>query len=169
MVYSHQKLISRLCSKSLLKYIKPNCFNKMEDIGVFRKPLEFGLYNQYLPWIIENVAEILSQKEDREEEFQKVLVQMQNEIRDSHLNSLKRRVQMKEDKRLDIIRKQIEKEENKRKRKEEKIRQAELKRIQDIKDKIQAKIFTKNELRQQLNALIISDIDNFERQSLFGK
>jgi hypothetical protein len=141
----------------------------MEDIGVFRKPLEFGLYNQYLPWIIENVAEILSQKEDREEEFQKVLVQMQNEIRDSHLNSLKRRVQMKEDKRLDIIRKQIEKEENKRKRKEEKIRQAELKRIQDIKDKIQAKIFTKNELRQQLNALIISDIDNFERQSLFGK
>lgn len=94
---------------------------------------------------------------------------MQNEIRDSHLNSLKRRVQMKEDKRLDIIRKQIEKEENKRKRKEEKIRQAELKRIQDIKDKIQAKIFTKNELRQQLNALIISDIDNFERQSLFGK
>ena len=136
---------------------------------MFRKPLEFGLYNQYLPWIIENVAEILSQKEDREEEFQKVLVQMQNEIRDSHLNSLKRRVQMKEDKRLDIIRKQIEKEENKRKRKEEKIRQAELKRIQDIKDKIQAKIFTKNELRQQLNALIISDIDNFERQSLFGK
>ena len=54
------------------------------------------------------------------------------------------------------------------KRKEEKIRQAELKRIQEIKDKVQAKIFSKNELRQTLNALTISDIDNYERQFLFG-
>lgn len=135
---------------------------------MFRNPLEFGLYDSYLPWLINNVADILLQKEDREEEFQSLLFKTQDEVRDTHYLALKRREQMREDKRQEVIRRQLEKEENKRRRKEEKIRQAEMKRIQDIKDKVQAKIFSKNELRQTLNALTISDIDNYERQFLFG-
>lgn len=168
MVYAHQKLTSRLCSKKLLKYIKPNSFNKLEDIGVFRKPLNFGLYNSYLPWIIENVSEILSQKDDQEEAFQEILIKIQDQVRETHEEALKKRIQFKIDKKEEIMRKQLEKIEIKKKRKEEKIRQIEIKRIQDIKDRIQDKIFSRNENRQQLNAQTVSDISNYERQSLFS-
>ena len=168
MIYAHQKLLSRLCSKKLLKYIKPNTFNKLEDIGVFRKPLEFGLYNEYLPWLISCVGEDMLEKLDRDEEFENVLVEMQEGIRNSHIDALKRREQFLEDIRLEKIRKKEEKEENKRKKKEEKLRQIELKRIQDIKDQIINKIFFRNEVKNILNTQTISDIDNAERQSTFS-
>ena len=93
---------------------------------------------------------------------------MQEGIRNSHIDALKRREQFLEDIRLEKIRKKEEKEENKRKKKEEKLRQIELKRIQDIKDQIINKIFFRNEVKNILNTQTISDIDNAERQSTFS-
>jgi len=167
LIYAHQKLISRLCSKKLLKYIKPNAFDKLEDLGVFRNPLEFGLYNDYIPWIIESIAEDLLIKDDQEADFSQILDEMQDSVKETHAEALKRREKFIEAKRSEVIRKQEEKIENIKKRKEEKIRKNELQRIQEIKDKIQNKIFARNDIRQHLNTLTISDIDNYERPSIF--
>lgn len=130
--------------------------------------MQFGLYQNYLPWLIENVSQILDQKEEKQIDLEQSLAEIQESIKYSHKEALVNRQRTLQEKKEEIQRKILEKEENRRKRKEEKARQLELQRILEIKDKIQNKIFSRNELRQQINSLTLSDIDNYDRQTLFG-
>lgn len=117
---------------------------------------------------MDNVAGDLIQNSYRLSELEEFALEIQASIKETHKEALNNRVKFLEERKQELIKLKLEKEENRRKRKEEKLKELERKRIEEIKEKIQTKIFSRAEIRQQINALLLSDIDNFDRQTVFG-
>lgn len=53
-------MIGRILSKQLLKHIKKNTYSTLDQQGFFHQPLEADLYDNYLPWLYQEIAEELA-------------------------------------------------------------------------------------------------------------
>ncbi|EGR32022.1 hypothetical protein IMG5_098580 [Ichthyophthirius multifiliis] len=73
-ILSHKKLVARNISKNHLYYLKNNTINMLEDQGVFRKPLEMALYDQFEPWLYQNIIKELIRVEKIENQLEVGLI-----------------------------------------------------------------------------------------------
>lgn len=132
-VSSHKKIICRVTSKNLLKMIAPKTLDKLENLGIFRKPFETELYLDFNPWVHSNVHSILENKN----KIEFALNEWINSIQNKEILKNKQRIEKffsdREEERKERLRLQLEKEERIRRRKAEKARLAEIKRRQDLK------------------------------------
>lgn len=54
--------------------MKKSTFQKLEDLGYFRDPLESALMSDFLPWVFENVLDELVTEKVVDEDFECKLV-----------------------------------------------------------------------------------------------
>lgn len=122
-----------MISKNFLKLVKPKTFEKLENLGVFRKPFETSFYKDFTPWICHTIQNELVSENKIENKVEEWLAQVQNDEAIRNKERVAKFFNDREEKRKEMHRLQLEKEERIRKRRAEKARLAELKRRQDLK------------------------------------
>ena len=116
-----------------MKLLKPKTFDKLENLGVFRRPIETSFFNDFVPWICKSIQSELVDQNKIEIRFEQMLIQLQNEASIKNRERVTEFFNDREEKQKEKLRLQKEKEERIRKRKEERARQAEIKRKLDLK------------------------------------
>ena len=132
-INSHKKVISRVLSKNFLKTIKPKAFERLEDLGVFRKPFETSFYKDFVPFLCKSMQGELLASWKVEHVVEEWLSSVQNDEVRRNRERIAQFNSDREEKRKEMARLQREKEERIRKRREEKARLAEIKRRQELK------------------------------------
>ncbi|CAD8185091.1 unnamed protein product [Paramecium pentaurelia] len=149
---SHQKIVCRNLSKSLINPLKQNIIKKLQDLGVFRDPLETALLYEYIPWVYDNVLSQLVDENDNSTNFNNMLNNIEENITIEHSNSLKRRQQHIDDKYEEIARKKREKIEKKRMEEERRLKEIEDQRLAEeeaVRQAEQEKLDQQQENQQQ--------------------
>ncbi|CAD8139437.1 unnamed protein product [Paramecium pentaurelia] len=126
---SHQKIICRTLSKSLISPLKQNTFKKLQDLGVYRDPLETALLSEYLPWMYSNILNDLIDEDGNQSNFNNILFDVEDSLTNAHANSILRRKQFIENHYEEIARKKREKEEMKRQEEERRLKEIEDQRL----------------------------------------
>ncbi|KAL4437850.1 hypothetical protein ABPG74_001021 [Tetrahymena malaccensis] len=163
-VLSHKKLISRNIAKQYLSKLRGNVVNMLEDQGVFRNPLQMSLYDQFLPWLYQNVQQELVQQHNIETELENLCVELIEENKALHKQGydieMEKREQIREDKRQ----RQKELEEKRERKRLEKLRKIEMERRAKLRDEVAARILSKAEVKDNVLQNHISDIDNNQQE-----
>ena len=61
--FAQKKVIGRIISKHYLKNIKENTDLVLEHEGFFRHPLEIDLYEKFVPWLYDEIANELKERD----------------------------------------------------------------------------------------------------------
>eukprot|EP01022_Parablepharisma_sp_SALTPOND_P028362 TRINITY_DN70851_c3_g1_i1.p1 TRINITY_DN70851_c3_g1~~TRINITY_DN70851_c3_g1_i1.p1 ORF type:complete len:622 (-),score=115.82 TRINITY_DN70851_c3_g1_i1:2919-4784(-) len=157
-VQTQQKLLARLISRGLLSHVKQSSIKLLEDAGVLRDPKEQDLHSIYLPHLLgvaeEHLAEQLKEKPIISEMLDGMLDLIAKEHRgaivDEYKKRLKKHQQNEERKAAEIM--------ESRRRKDEREKLREQKRLDELKAKIEEQVVSKHVQVEDPTAAKIVDL-----------
>lgn len=59
---AQKKVISRILSKQYMKHLQENTESLLDYEGFFRHPLELDIYQEFLPWLYQEIHSELSEE-----------------------------------------------------------------------------------------------------------
>eukprot|EP00828_Plagiopyla_frontata_P039665 TRINITY_DN5225_c0_g1_i4.p1 TRINITY_DN5225_c0_g1~~TRINITY_DN5225_c0_g1_i4.p1 ORF type:complete len:785 (-),score=152.18 TRINITY_DN5225_c0_g1_i4:68-2422(-) len=167
-IFLQQKLLSRNMSKQLFKNMKSQTYQYFSDAGFFRYPLETLLYNDFMPWLFDEIHQVLQEDAQIDHQIKKFGQDKEKENKKEHLNALQGRVDRIEQRRLDEIRKKEEKIERRKQRELERLRQQEENRRTALRGQIQERILPKAIQKTPFQAEMVSDMFGAEEELFVG-
>ena len=134
--WANQKSCARKMSKKLLSLFRRDTYQELEDVGILRSPVEYGMHSRFLPALYNQTrAELIRGNEFTEGVDSYIMMTLRSYARE-HKQSIQKESKRREEKKRREFRIQRQKEEERRKRREQRAAARERARVVDLKKRV---------------------------------
>ncbi|KRW98192.1 hypothetical protein PPERSA_03394 [Pseudocohnilembus persalinus] len=167
-ILAHKKMISRIISKNHVGQLSNKVLEILRNKGVFRHPLNMTLLNNFVPWLYQEVQDVINTYQQAQKEITSIVDNVIEENKLLHEQSLQKD---KEKKQQILQQKQLDEEARQKRiaeKKEAKRQKLEKERRQKIKEQILDQLVSKGELKPNVLQQLIADMDQSPDQPTIG-